>query len=415
MSSIAQDQQIDYSRVSQYEAWVLGGGISGLTTAIVLQALGLKTAILSEESSYESASLGGQSHIPTLYAMASAYPHNLRVNNLERVSDLSQLMFSQLHRMEAPTGIELYRMFEVFEHEPESAALGYKRREFQVFDGTPEQLRASINPPARKNASHLWGWTFSTFFADMPIYLRFLRDYFISKGGVIESGTFSVSDVLRNSSGRYLANCMGWSARAAFGDDATSIVVRGKQVLVPGAPMTVAKDGLPLAYNYTPSHDVYPRADGDAEYVHFFPRRDGWVLGQTREPGMLDENGNWSGLAVQGVHRQIGDHSIPAPIVDLNESLLRSWLGEELNGRPLISRVGYRFYRDPSASGVRLECESFGDNLLVHNYGHGGSGITMSWGCAMEAVRLLFDSAVLVRKGIAGDQFQRTICDALSD
>lgn len=34
----------------------------------------------------------------------------------------------------------------------------------------------------------------------------------------------------------------------------------------------------------------------------------------------------------------------------------------------------------------RLEPERIGGKLIVHNYGHGGAGITMSWGCA-DAVR----------------------------
>jgi hypothetical protein len=32
----------------------------------------------------------------------------------------------------------------------------------------------------------------------------------------------------------------------------------------------------------------------------------------------------------------------------------------------------------------RLEAEEVGDKFIVHNYGHGGAGITMSWGCAAK-------------------------------
>jgi D-amino-acid oxidase len=36
---------------------------------------------------------------------------------------------------------------------------------------------------------------------------------------------------------------------------------------------------------------------------------------------------------------------------------------------------------------VRLEEESLGGGRrLLHNYGHGGAGVTLSWGCAMEIV-----------------------------
>jgi D-amino-acid oxidase len=38
---------------------------------------------------------------------------------------------------------------------------------------------------------------------------------------------------------------------------------------------------------------------------------------------------------------------------------------------------------------VRLEAET-GSNgtTVVHNYGHGGSGVTLSWGCARDAADL---------------------------
>jgi len=50
--------------------------------------------------------------------------------------------------------------------------------------------------------------------------------------------------------------------------------------------------------------------------------------------------------------------------------------------------VGLRPFRP---SGFRVAREALGDKVLVHNYGHGGGGITLSWGTAKLAVDLGFD------------------------
>jgi D-amino-acid oxidase len=46
-------------------------------------------------------------------------------------------------------------------------------------------------------------------------------------------------------------------------------------------------------------------------------------------------------------------------------------------------RVGLRPYR---AGNVRLEAEP--GTRIMHNYGHGGAGVTLSWGCADDAADL---------------------------
>jgi len=39
---------------------------------------------------------------------------------------------------------------------------------------------------------------------------------------------------------------------------------------------------------------------------------------------------------------------------------------------------------------VRLEAESLDDGRrLVHNYGHGGAGVTLSWGCAQDVAAMV--------------------------
>lgn len=52
--------------------------------------------------------------------------------------------------------------------------------------------------------------------------------------------------------------------------------------------------------------------------------------------------------------------------------------------------VGFRPYR---AAGFVVRLDQFGDKFIIHNYGHGGGGITMSWGSSTLAVRALPDIA----------------------
>ena len=51
--------------------------------------------------------------------------------------------------------------------------------------------------------------------------------------------------------------------------------------------------------------------------------------------------------------------------------------------------VGLRPYRP---EGFKVEAERLGNKLLIHNYGHGGAGVTLSWGTASLAVDLARDS-----------------------
>ena len=48
--------------------------------------------------------------------------------------------------------------------------------------------------------------------------------------------------------------------------------------------------------------------------------------------------------------------------------------------------VGLRPYRP---SGFVVKAEKLGDKLLIHNYGHGGAGITLSWGTSQLATAML--------------------------
>src|SRR5437773_4992208 len=79
--------------------------------------------------------------------------------------------------------------------------------------------------------------------------------------------------------------------------------------------------------------------------------------------------------------------------------------------RVIRTVVGRRPYR---ASGFVVRAESLGDKLLVHNYGHGGGGVTLSWGTARLAADLVAESgrtgtAAVIGCGAVGLATARTL------
>lgn len=56
--------------------------------------------------------------------------------------------------------------------------------------------------------------------------------------------------------------------------------------------------------------------------------------------------------------------------------------------RVIRTVVGLRPFR---SEGFRIEAERLGQKLLMHNYGHGGAGVTLSWGTSWLAVSLARD------------------------
>jgi D-amino-acid oxidase len=67
--------------------------------------------------------------------------------------------------------------------------------------------------------------------------------------------------------------------------------------------------------------------------------------------------------------------------------------------------VGLRPYR---AEGFRVEAERAGEKLFIHNYGHGGAGITLSWGTASLAVDILSEPGALTGRPNRRSRSQQT-------
>ncbi len=72
-------------------------------------------------------------------------------------------------------------------------------------------------------------------------------------------------------------------------------------------------------------------------------------------------------------------------------------------GRVIRTVVGLRPFR---STGFVLRAEPFGAKVLVHNYGHGGGGFSLSWGCATLAADLVSErspsNAAVLGCGVIG-------------
>lgn len=178
-----------------------------------------------------------------------------------------------------------------------------------------------------------------------PIYLQVLHDRFLAAGGVIEERSVDSLDEAA-AEAELLVNCSGIGARQ-LADDAAVYPMRGQTLLI---------DAPDIALGYMDNLRV----------DHIFPRADGVLIGGVK----LD--GDWQ--------REL-DPAISADIIR-RTSAIESSIADAKVRREF---VGLR----PGRAQVRLELERRpSGKAVIHNYGHGSVGYTLSWGCAEEVVDL---------------------------
>lgn len=191
-------------------------------------------------------------------------------------------------------------------------------------------------------APYVDGWTFTAPVIEMPVYLRWLAARVESLGGTITRAALTALPVGPD----VVVDCAALGARGLVGD-ATLTPVRG-QVL------RLSQPGL----------DRWWLDAAGPTYV--VPREHDVVVGGTDQPGEWDRT---------------PDPRTAADVLARATALVPALAGAQV----LAHRVGLRPYRPA----VRLEREG----AVVHCYGHGGAGVTLSWGCADEVADLV-DGAV---------------------
>jgi D-amino-acid oxidase len=329
--------------------WESGGGHTGsaeagtdhralrqtrtMSRVIVLGAgvTGLSCAVRLLEAGHDVAVVARDLPLETTSAVAAAlwYPH--RAYPFERVTAWAATTYTELVRLadDDRTGVVVRSGTEVFR------------------GGTPSPWWASAVPHLARAtelpSGYTDGWTFEAPVAEMPVYLRWLSSRVEELGGTVTRmalpGLPDLAEVV--------VNAAGLGARL-FTQDASVLPVRGQVVYV-------EQVGL---------ERWWLDAAGPTYVV---PRSEDIVVGGS------DEEGTWNRTPDEAQAKEILGRA-------------RELVPELRRARVLGHRVGLR----PARPSVRLELVvGPSGQRVVHCYGHGGAGVTLSWGCADEVAALV--------------------------
>jgi D-amino-acid oxidase len=209
-------------------------------------------------------------------------------------------------------------------------------------DAVPALQR--VAPGVLLPAGYVDGWTFVAPVVEMPIYLDWLVGRLTELGGTITRMSLGGLAPTGEGGADVVVECAGLGARL-FAADQTVVPVRGQVVIV-------RQVGL---------REWWLDTDGTTP-TYVVPRSSDIVVGGT------EDHGEWS---------RTPDSDTARDILDRASALVPALRGAKV----LQHKVGLR----PARPSVRLE--RVGD--VVHCYGHGGAGVTLSWGCADEVVSLV--------------------------
>jgi D-amino-acid oxidase len=197
-------------------------------------------------------------------------------------------------------------------------------------------------------AGYVTGWRYTTPVIDMPVYSSYLLDKLRDAGVEVRRASVqSLHELLGTAA--VVVNCSGGGARR-LADDPGVTPVRGHLVVVenPGIDYFFAELGE------TP------------ELTYFIPHGDRVVLGSTLEQPYMS----------------------PRSRAEVIERMRRRCAAIEprlARARVVALREGIRPVRDR----IRVETAMLDGRPVIHNYGHGGGGVTVSWGCAHEVASMV--------------------------
>lgn len=307
---------------------VLGAGVSGLSSALLLLERGHAVTLWAREDPLHTTS-----------AVAAALWYPFEAGPPERVeawAARSYVRFLELARRGVP-GVVIEVLLDLRSPAIDPPAWV---RGLEGFVPLAEEQRAGFEQ----------GWSARVPVIETPLYLPWLAARVRALGGAFERRALESFEEARGFD--LLVNCTGLGARELC-DDRQCYPIRGQIVRVPRGPVARAL--------------VFQHADGSFGYV--VPRARDCVLGGTAERGNAS--------------------------LALDEPTSRAILARCRALEPLLSEriVSAAAGLRPGRDAIRLEREHLPDGrALVHDYGHGGCGVTLSWACAEDVLALVTEA-----------------------
>ncbi|KAH3680895.1 hypothetical protein WICMUC_000038 [Wickerhamomyces mucosus] len=337
------------------EVIVLGAGVIGLTSALVLSEKGYKVTVIA--SNFPTDELTPKYTSPWAGAHYRPFPSltekDFQDSQLTRVT---YKYFKYLALQEPESSIKFIEGIDYVENK---GVYGIKSKGY--FEEIEEMRELEDLPDGVS-----FGASYKTWVLNSPLYLQYLYRKLIFKFGVhfIRTEIISLKQIFQNFPKLTVVNASGLGLQYDGGYDSESSPIRGQTLLVrvpPGCPYlekTVthqSKDGL---WTF-----VIPRPFG------------GVILGGTKQLNDL-----------QSTEREADTKQLIARGQLLFPELF-------VDGKLDIRNVNVGF-RPARKNGVRVELERLKEGAIIHAYGAGGMGYELSYGVALKVLDIIEGNSI---------------------